>query len=255
MILRRARVMPAESVFTHGQGPSSSRGVFQKQMTNDATNATMSLQEGQTWGGLDLELGLPPPPPPPPPPPLPTAAPTRVPTVHSLPPSLLLPLPVSLLYTHSLLWGGLDLELGLLLSLRQHGAVRGLGVLLPACIAEPPASGSEGLSKAGAPGCRGLQAGTAGILTVVCQRVCLSGRKGEEGGGPGDLRTAARHLAMNFLSSSRVASTCPRGQDFDHAGKILTAARNGQDQKRPRSESATARDACNRTSTDHGVAL
>jgi hypothetical protein len=78
MILRRARVMPAESVFTHGQGPSSSRGVFQKQMTNDATNATMSLQEGQTWGGLDLELGLPP------------------------PPSLLLPLPVSLLYTHSL---------------------------------------------------------------------------------------------------------------------------------------------------------
>jgi hypothetical protein len=200
MILRRARVMPAESVFTHGQGPSSSRGVFQKQMTNDATNATMSLQEGQTWGGLDLELGL-------------------------------------------------------LLSLRQHGAVRGLGVLLPACLAEPPASGSEGLSKAGAPGCRGLQAGTAGILTVVCQRVCLSGRKGEEGGGPGDLRTAARHLAMNFLSSSRVASTCPRGQDFDHAGKILTAARNGQDQKRPRSESATARDACNRTSTDHGVAL
>ena len=77
MILRRARVMPAESVFTHGQGPSSSRGVFQKQMTNDATNATMSLQEGQTWGGLDLELGLPP------------------------PPSLLLPLPVSLLYTPS----------------------------------------------------------------------------------------------------------------------------------------------------------
>ena len=35
-------------------------------------------------------------------PPLPTVAPTRVPTVHSLPPSLLLPLPVSLLYTHSL---------------------------------------------------------------------------------------------------------------------------------------------------------
>ena len=33
---------------------------------------------------------------------LPTVAPTRVPTVHSLPPSLLLPLPVSLLYTHSL---------------------------------------------------------------------------------------------------------------------------------------------------------
>ena len=38
-----------------------------------------------------------------PPPPPPTVAPTRVPTVHSLPPSLLLPLPVSLLYTHSLL--------------------------------------------------------------------------------------------------------------------------------------------------------
>ena len=37
----------------------------------------------------------------PPPRPLPTVAPTRVPTVHSLPPSLLLPLPVSLLYTHS----------------------------------------------------------------------------------------------------------------------------------------------------------
>jgi len=36
------------------------------------------------------------------PPPLPTVAPTRVSTVHSLPPSLLLPLPVSLLYTHSL---------------------------------------------------------------------------------------------------------------------------------------------------------
>ena len=36
------------------------------------------------------------------PPPFPTVAPTRVPTVHSLPPSLLLPLPVSLLYTHSL---------------------------------------------------------------------------------------------------------------------------------------------------------
>jgi len=36
------------------------------------------------------------------PPPLPTVALTRVPTVHSLPPSLLLPLPVSLLYTHSL---------------------------------------------------------------------------------------------------------------------------------------------------------
>ena len=35
------------------------------------------------------------------PPPLPTVAPTRVPTVHS-PPSLLLPLPVSLLYTPSL---------------------------------------------------------------------------------------------------------------------------------------------------------
>ena len=35
-------------------------------------------------------------------PPPPTVAPTRVPTVHSLPPSLLLPLPVSLLYTHSL---------------------------------------------------------------------------------------------------------------------------------------------------------
>jgi hypothetical protein len=42
--------------------------------------------------------------PPRPPAPLPTVAPTRVPTVHSLPPSpsLLLPLPVSLLYTHSL---------------------------------------------------------------------------------------------------------------------------------------------------------
>ena len=36
------------------------------------------------------------------PPLLPTVAPTRVPTVHSLPPSLLLPLPVSLLYTPSL---------------------------------------------------------------------------------------------------------------------------------------------------------
>ena len=33
---------------------------------------------------------------------LPVVAPTRVPTVHSLSPSLLLPLPVSLLYTHSL---------------------------------------------------------------------------------------------------------------------------------------------------------
>ena len=38
----------------------------------------------------------------PPPPPLPTVAPTHVPTVHSLSPSLLLPLPMSLLYTHSL---------------------------------------------------------------------------------------------------------------------------------------------------------
>ena len=39
----------------------------------------------------------------PPPPPPPTVAPTRVPTVHSLTHSLLLPLPVSLLYlTHSL---------------------------------------------------------------------------------------------------------------------------------------------------------
>ena len=37
----------------------------------------------------------------PPPPPLPTVFPTRVPTVHSRPPSLLVSLPVSLLYTHS----------------------------------------------------------------------------------------------------------------------------------------------------------
>jgi hypothetical protein len=37
----------------------------------------------------------------PPPLPLPTLAPTHVPTVHSTPPSLLLPLPMSLLYTPS----------------------------------------------------------------------------------------------------------------------------------------------------------
>ena len=37
----------------------------------------------------------------PPPFPLPTVAPTRIPTVHSPPPSLLLPLPMSLLYTPS----------------------------------------------------------------------------------------------------------------------------------------------------------
>jgi len=82
---------------------------------------------GGSWGGSavggrgewDSDAGAPPPPPyccpyPCPyctlthslPSSLPTVAPTRVPTVHSLtpspPPSLLLPLPVSLLYTHSL---------------------------------------------------------------------------------------------------------------------------------------------------------